>query len=91
MRVPPRLVQFPAVGYQTVAEFVGRVQKRILATFGPDVDGDISNKRIGVGVFRSQIVFPQYLICGQVEHVDGVRTYLFRRVTYILQRRTIIQ
>lgn len=77
---PPRRVQLPAVRYQAVAQLVGRVQERVFTSLGPNVNGDVRDERVGICVFRLQRVLSQHRVCGQVEHVDGVRAHLFGRV-----------
>lgn len=87
VRVSPRRVQLPAVGYQTVAQLVGRVQERVLASLWSDVNGDVGNKRVCVRVFRSQRVFSQNRVRFQVENVDGVRAHLLGRVAYLNDKK----
>lgn len=72
MAVSPRLVLFPGVGDEPVAELVGEVGVGVVAA-AADVDGDVGDEGGGHDVFGPEHVLADALVGVQVVNVQGVR------------------
>lgn len=69
----PRLVLHPGVGDQTVAQLIGHVRKGIVAV-PADIDGDVGDKGISVGVLWTQFITTDAGVGVEVVDIQGIGT-----------------
>lgn len=76
----PRSVLLPRVRNESITEFVREIRVSIFAVLS-NVNGDISDERVGVGVFGSELVTPNSTVSGKIEDVEGVGADVLGGVT----------
>lgn len=68
----PRSVLLPRVRNESIAEFVREIRVNVFAVL-PDVNRDVSDESVGVGVFGSELVAANAAVGGKIEDVERVR------------------
>lgn len=75
----PRTILFPWIRHQTIAQLVREVSVDVFAVLS-DIDGNIGDESIWVGVFWSELVSANASVGSEVKHVQCVWTDVFRGI-----------
>lgn len=69
----PRFVLHPRVDDESVTQLVGHVGEGVI-TAGTNVNGDVGDESVRVGILWAEFVTANACVCVQVEDIDGVGT-----------------